>query len=43
MFRTSRAAEFNTDWSLSTVEKIGMRPEQEIVAVIDPTRNEGMD
>ena len=28
---------------LKPVEKIGMRPEQETVAVIDPTRNEGVD
>ena len=28
---------------LKPVEKIGMRPEQEAVAVIDPTRNEGVD
>ena len=28
---------------LKPVEKIGMRPEQETIAVIDPTRNEGVD
>ena len=28
---------------LKPVEEIGMRPEQETVAVIDPTRNEGVD